>query len=427
MGRRALSLALLGVAAIALSAAAEATSVPMGPRALHQVRVPHPDARRGEAVHLRLRAEGRREEQALPDPPDADPVQRRALRERRLPRQRRPLRGGGEGGLHLRLPGRARPLHVRGAVRGRAAVRPGEGPEGRGRVERHLGHDRVAAGEAPVGQRPRGAVRDLVPRLLREHGDDRRPPRARRDLAAGADRRLVRRGRLPPQRGLLPAPRLQLPVLVRPAAPRADHEDGGPLRPQDAGRLPLLPRRGADAELRPEVPEGRGGVLEGDPVPRHLRRVLAGAQHPPAPEGHPPRGPDGGRLVRRRGPLRRARDLQGHRAAEPRDREPAGDGPLVARRVVARDGRGARQGAVRPADVEVLPGGDRAAFFRSWLKDGVDPKLPEAYVFETGRNEWRSLDAWPPRDARPLELYLAANGACRRRRPPRPARPSTST
>jgi hypothetical protein len=49
-------------------------------------------------------------------------------------------------------------------------------------------------------------------------------------------------------------------------------------------------------------------------------------------------------------------------------------------------------------------------FFRSWLKDGVDPKLPEAYVFETGRNEWRSLDAWPPKDARPLALHLSAGG-----------------
>ena len=49
-------------------------------------------------------------------------------------------------------------------------------------------------------------------------------------------------------------------------------------------------------------------------------------------------------------------------------------------------------------------------FFRHHLKGGEDPKLPEAYVFETGRNEWRALDAWPPRDAKALELYLAAGG-----------------
>ena len=45
--------------------------------ALHQVRVPHPDARRGEAVHLRLRPEGRRWLQALPDPAEPDALQRR--------------------------------------------------------------------------------------------------------------------------------------------------------------------------------------------------------------------------------------------------------------------------------------------------------------------------------------------------------------
>lgn len=49
-------------------------------------------------------------------------------------------------------------------------------------------------------------------------------------------------------------------------------------------------------------------------------------------------------------------------------------------------------------------------FFRHHLKGGDDPKLPEAYVFETGRNEWRALDAWPPLDAKPLELFLSARG-----------------
>jgi putative CocE/NonD family hydrolase len=60
------------------------------------------------------------------------------------------------------------------------------------------------------------------------------------------------------------------------------------------------------------------------------------------------------------------------------------------------------------------------AFFRSWLKDGVDAKLPEAYVFETGRNQWRALDSWPPGDARTLALYLSAGGVLARE-PPRDA------
>jgi len=50
-------------------------------------------------------------------------------------------------------------------------------------------------------------------------------------------------------------------------------------------------------------------------------------------------------------------------------------------------------------------------FFKGLLKDGKDPGLPEATVFETGRNQWRSLDAWPPRTTKPLAFYLGAGGA----------------
>jgi len=56
-------------------------------------------------------------------------------------------------------------------------------------------------------------------------------------------------------------------------------------------------------------------------------------------------------------------------------------------------------------------------FFRYHLKGGEDPKLPEAYVFETGQNQWRALDAWPPKDAKPVELYLSAKGALARTAP----------
>jgi uncharacterized protein len=49
-------------------------------------------------------------------------------------------------------------------------------------------------------------------------------------------------------------------------------------------------------------------------------------------------------------------------------------------------------------------------FFRYYLKGGDDPKLPEAYVFETGANAWHALDAWPPPKARPVALYLSGSG-----------------
>jgi putative CocE/NonD family hydrolase len=49
-------------------------------------------------------------------------------------------------------------------------------------------------------------------------------------------------------------------------------------------------------------------------------------------------------------------------------------------------------------------------FFNHFLKDKEVPGIPEAYVFETGRNQWHKLDAWPPRNAAAKSLYLHANG-----------------
>jgi hypothetical protein len=49
-------------------------------------------------------------------------------------------------------------------------------------------------------------------------------------------------------------------------------------------------------------------------------------------------------------------------------------------------------------------------FFNYYLKDKGTMDLPEATAFMTGANEWRSFDAWPPREARPKNLYVAAHG-----------------
>jgi putative CocE/NonD family hydrolase len=56
-------------------------------------------------------------------------------------------------------------------------------------------------------------------------------------------------------------------------------------------------------------------------------------------------------------------------------------------------------------------------FFREQLKDGRETKLPESWVFETGRNEWRSFEAWPPRGTRSVSLYLGAGGRLTREAP----------
>lgn len=50
-------------------------------------------------------------------------------------------------------------------------------------------------------------------------------------------------------------------------------------------------------------------------------------------------------------------------------------------------------------------------FFQYYLKGkGDGGKLPEAYVFETGRNEWHAVPAWPPAEAKPKTLYFRAGG-----------------
>ena len=49
-------------------------------------------------------------------------------------------------------------------------------------------------------------------------------------------------------------------------------------------------------------------------------------------------------------------------------------------------------------------------FFNYYLKDKGDWKSPEALVFVTGSNEWKSYDQWPPKNSKERELYLHANG-----------------
>ncbi|HWC95496.1 MAG TPA: CocE/NonD family hydrolase [Candidatus Sulfopaludibacter sp.] len=44
------------------------------------------------------------------------------------------------------------------------------------------------------------------------------------------------------------------------------------------------------------------------------------------------------------------------------------------------------------------------------LKASADSPVPKAVVFETGRNEWRRFDAWPPKAATARTLYFDADG-----------------
>ncbi|MEO6726439.1 MAG: CocE/NonD family hydrolase, partial [Blastocatellia bacterium] len=49
------------------------------------------------------------------------------------------------------------------------------------------------------------------------------------------------------------------------------------------------------------------------------------------------------------------------------------------------------------------------AFFMRHLKD-KGAELPEAFMFQTGLNEWKRLGEWPPKEAKPMTLYFQANG-----------------
>ena len=51
-------------------------------------------------------------------------------------------------------------------------------------------------------------------------------------------------------------------------------------------------------------------------------------------------------------------------------------------------------------------------FFMHYLKDRP-LELPEAWMFLTGLNEWRKLDAWPPKFVQPKTLYFREGGRLR--------------
>lgn len=49
-------------------------------------------------------------------------------------------------------------------------------------------------------------------------------------------------------------------------------------------------------------------------------------------------------------------------------------------------------------------------FFEQKLKGKGEAKLPKAYMFETGTDQWRKFDSWPPANAAPVSFYLWPGG-----------------
>ncbi|MFL6350634.1 MAG: CocE/NonD family hydrolase [Bryobacteraceae bacterium] len=56
-------------------------------------------------------------------------------------------------------------------------------------------------------------------------------------------------------------------------------------------------------------------------------------------------------------------------------------------------------------------------FFRHYLKGAEDPNLPQAYVFETGKNSWQRKAHWPPSDSAPHRFYFHAKRELAEREP----------
>jgi len=60
-------------------------------------------------------------------------------------------------------------------------------------------------------------------------------------------------------------------------------------------------------------------------------------------------------------------------------------------------------------------------FFENHLKENGKMELPEAYVFETGSNQWKTYDTWPPKNTVQKKFYFQAKGKLSQT-PPQPLR-----
>ena len=85
---------------------------------------------------------------------------------------------------------------------------------------------------------------------------------------------------------------------------------------------------------------------------------------------------------------------------------------MAAWRLVARDGDDAGQSELRFKYRRIFREHIELPFFIKNLKDKEEEKFREiqAWVFETGTNQWRRFDTWPPEKATRRSLYFAAGG-----------------
>lgn len=61
-------------------------------------------------------------------------------------------------------------------------------------------------------------------------------------------------------------------------------------------------------------------------------------------------------------------------------------------------------------------------FFRHYLKGQGEMDLPEAWMFDTGKNRWEQFEAWPPKQATQKRWYVHGDGSLSDEKPAKKAR-----
>ena len=165
-----------------------------------------------------------------------------------------------------------------------------------------------------------GFVGHLLSRFLHADGHDRCPPGAEGRLAQAPVTDWFTRRRLAPSTELRAAPRLQFFIAFS-----AFHARSRPKKSRSRS-ITSTPTATSSSSTWGRWPTPTSGTLKTMSLSgtkscgTGLRRFLASARRSPASEERPAGGDDRGWLVRRRRPVRRARDLQARRgrAAEAR-------------------------------------------------------------------------------------------------------------
>ena len=268
------------------------------------------------ALHRRLRPEGH--DPDVPDPAEPHAVQRRPVRRRPVSGRPRPvaLCSRKAGYIFVYQDVRGRWMSEGEFVNMRPHIPSQERAEGHRREHRHLRHDRLAGEERARTTTARSACgASRTPASTPSAGMIDAHPALKAASPQAPDHRLVHRRRLPPQRRVVPAARFNFIAnfgkprpepTTKPAATRFEHgtPDGYEFF-LDMGPLANAEREATSRARSPFWNEVmKHGTYDEFWQARNLRPHLKDIK----PAVH-----DRRRLVRRRGPVRRARDLQDDR------------------------------------------------------------------------------------------------------------------